>query len=407
MACYLKVENFAAFLDELVRDIRALDETKAVTHVVDYGAGQAYLSRMVAKKYGHNVVGIESRDVNIIGAKALDEAFDKLALRKLRTKRRKNEQHSPCKDGECIAEEDHVVGSLQYVQTFISDGNIDEVVNAIHDIPAKKLADIKPTPVGRIVVESHTPDASPAAPKSLLLTSLHSCGNLVHHALAAFKNTPAVRAVALIGCCYNLMTEKQGASFKPPYLRNPHPRLIKTSTAGDPQGFPISKLLTDRDIKLNITARSMACQAPTNWTAETCADFFQRHFYRALLQRIFLDRGMVDPNSDDPIIIGSLKKGSFDSFTAYVQAATKKLGWADRIEVTQQDAETYIARFWERKKELAIVWSLMAFAASVVESVIIVDRLQFLREMGCKQAWVEAAFEYSESPRNFVVVGVR
>jgi hypothetical protein len=394
-------------LDELVRDIQTADaetEEKGVSHVVDYGAGQAYLSRTVAKKYGHNVVGIESRTVNIDGAKQLDEAFDKLALRKLR-KQRKNEAAAACEDGECT-EENHVVGSLQYVQTFISDGNIDDVVSAIHDIPAKKLEDIKPTPTGPIVVETGT-HTHTNAPKSLLLTSLHSCGNLVHHALAAFRNTPAVRAVALIGCCYNLMTEKHGATFKPPYLRNPHPRLIKTSTAGDPQGFPISNALTEHDIKLNITARSMACQAPSNWTAETCADFFQRHFYRALLQRIFLDRGKIDPMSDDPIIIGSLKKGSFDSFTAYVQAATKKLGWADRISVTEKDAEEYIARFWPRKKDLAVVWSLMAFSASVVESIIVVDRWLFLREMGCRQAWVEAAFEYSESPRNFVVVGVR
>jgi hypothetical protein len=396
-------------LDELVRDIQTADGKSGgsgVSHVVDYGAGQAYLSRTVAKKYGHNVVGIESRTINIDGAKQLDEAFDKLALRKLRTKRRKGNQQQPsCEDGQCV--EDHIVGSLQYVQTFISDGNIDDVVDAIHDIPAQKLEEINPTSTGPIVLETNGKYLPTNAPKSLLLTSLHSCGNLVHHALAAFRNTPAVRAVALIGCCYNLMTEKHGATFKPPYLRNPHPRLVKTSTAGDAQGFPISALLTKQDIKLNITARSMACQAPTNWTAETCADFFQRHFYRALLQRIFLDRGMVDPLSDEPIIIGSLRKGSFDSFSAYVRAATKKLGWANRVTVTEQDAKEYIARFWDRKKELAVVWSLMAFSASVVESIIVVDRWLFLREMGCKQAWVEAAFEYAESPRNFVVVGVR
>ena len=365
-----------------MRDVRTDAEAgeDAISHVVDYGSGQAYLSRTVAKKYGHNVVGIESRTVNISGAKSLDVLYDRIAQRKLKKRTRE------CEDGKCP--DNHKVGSLQYVQTFISDGNIDSVVDAIHDIPG---------------------DSDSPKPKSLLLTSLHSCGNLVHHALSAFQNTPSVRAVALIGCCYNLMTEKRGASFKPPYLRNPHPRLTVTATAGDPQGFPISVALTEKDIQLNITARSMACQAPANWTAETCADFFERHFCRALLQRIFIDRGLVDPLSTEiePIVIGSLRKGSFDSFPAYIAAAVKKLGWEDRITVTQEEAEEYMRKFEHRKKELSVVWSLMAFSAGICESIIVVDRWLFLREMGCKKAWVEAAFDHAESPRNFVVVGIR
>ncbi|KAI5854436.1 methyltransferase domain-containing protein [Tricharina praecox] len=377
-----EVENFAAYLDDLVRDVETDTDAGeyAISHVIDYGSGQAYLSRTVAKKYGHNVVGIESRTVNIDGAKSLDTLYDRIVQRKLK------KQAHECADGECV--DDHKVGSLQYVQTFISDGNIDVVVDAIPDIPG---------------------DSGSSTPKSLLLTSLHSCGNLVHHALSAFRNTPSVRAVALIGCCYNLLTEKRGASFKPPYLRNPHPRLVATATAGDPQGFPVSATLTERDTKLNITARSMACQAPANWTAATCADFFERHFYRALLQRIFIDRGLIDPLSteNEPIVIGSLKKGSFDSFPAYIAAAVKKLGWEDRITVTEEEATEYMRKFEHRKKELSVVWSLMAYSAGICESIIVADRWLFLREMGCKQAWVEAAFDHAESPRNFVIVGIR
>lgn len=355
-----------------------------MSHVVDYGSGQAYLSRTVAKKYGHNVVGIESRTVNIDGAKRLDKAFDNVAVRKLKRKFKQeakmSEQEKRCKEGEC--EDVHTAGSLQYVQTFISDGNIDEVVTAI-------------------------PETGPAQPKSLLLTSLHSCGNLVHHALSAFKDTPSVRAVALVGCCYNLLTEKNGKTFKHPSLRNPHPRLIATSTAGDPQGFPISATLTEKNVQLNITARSMACQAPQNWTSDSSADFFLRHFYRALLQRIFLDKGMIDIASSDPVIIGSLRKPSYESFPAYVAAAITKMGWEERCKISNEEAESYLERFIERKKELSVVWSLMAFSAGIMESIIVVDRWLYLREMGCTQAWVEAAFEHSESPRNFVVVGVR
>jgi hypothetical protein len=343
-------------------------------------------------------VGIESRTVNIDGAKALDRAFDTIAAKKLRHKLRVNGERQKCDDSDCAADGEHNVGNLQYIQTHISDGNLDEVVSIIEDVPQSS---------GHCIDAIISPDGHSPPAKSLLLTSLHSCGNLVHHALAAFRNTSSVRAVALIGCCYNLLTEKHGTTFKPPYLRNPHPRLIKTSTQGDPQGFPISNRFTQENVQLNITARSMACQAPANWTEESSADFFLRHYYRALLQRIFLDRRLLDPVGSNPIIIGSLRKPSYNSFYDYVTAAIKKLEWEEKVVVTKELAEVYERTFKARKKELSVVWSLMAFSAGIVESLIVLDRWLYLKEMGCEKAWVEAAFDYSASPRNLVVVGIR
>ena len=51
----------------------------------------------------------------------------------------------------------------------------------------------------------------------------------------------------------------------------------------------------------------------------------------------------------------------------------------------------------------------MAFSAGVVESLIVVDRWLFLREHQelVKDCWVEAVFDYHQSPRNLVVVGIK
>lgn len=157
---------------------------------------------------------------------------------------------------------------------------------------------------------------------------------------------PSVVAVAMVGCCYNLMTERLGpASYKLPVLRSLHPRLVKTSVAYDPHGFPMSKRLEDfphasgKGMKLNITARTMAVQAPNNWGRKDSEAFFTRHFYRALLQRILLDKEVVpkpvvpsNPYEIDPdssggtaLIVGSLRKTAFVSFQAYVRAAVEKL----------------------------------------------------------------------------------
>jgi hypothetical protein len=54
------------------------------------------------------------------------------------------------------------------------------------------------------------------------------------------------------------------------------------------------------------------------------------------------------------------------------------------------------------------VWSLMAFSAGVVESLIVVDRWLWLQEQEeVAEAWVEPVFDYAVSPRNMVVVGIK
>lgn len=65
----------------------------------------------------------------------------------------------------------------------------------------------------------------------------------------------------------------------------------------------------------------------------------------------------------------------------------------------------------DKKKEIAAIWTLMAFSAGVVETMIVVDRWCFLeeyRERGVvKECWVESVFDFGISPRNLVVVGVK
>jgi hypothetical protein len=77
--------------------------------------------------------------------------------------------------------------------------------------------------------------------------------------------------------------------------------------------------------------------------------------------------------------------------------------------ITDEEIEGYWTRYEAVKKELSITWSLMAFSAGVVESLIVVDRWLFLREHEdvVKHAWVEAVFDYGLSPRNLVVVGIK
>ncbi|KAJ5795157.1 hypothetical protein N7457_001756 [Penicillium paradoxum] len=325
-------------------------------------------------------------------------------------------------------------GTVSYIEHEIKDGYLEPIID--HVVDPKTSVETR-TSTEEVVIQ---PTEKKPSDARVMVVSLHSCGNLVHHGVRSLVMNPSVVAIAMIGCCYNLLTERLGpATYKIPILRSAHPRLKQTGSSWDPHGFPMSKLYenyeakTTKGFKLNITARSMAVQAPHNWGRADSEGFFTRHFYRALLQRVLLDRDIV-PKPDVPddlykehpkdsdaggiaLIVGSLRKSAFESFTAYVRAATVKLSQdATRGEMVKErictmsdeELQKYEADYLHTRKNLSVVWSLMAFSSQVVEAAIVVDRWQFLREHdSVKECWVEPVFEYGQSPRNLAIIGIK
>lgn len=465
-----EVQNFACFVDDLA-------SKNSITHLVDFGSGQNYLGRTLASEpFNRRVIAIESRERNIQGAKQMDVTLglSSKGSTRSRAKKRSSISQTTAKS-ETARERSTIKGSLQYVQHKIEDSDLSYLVPLIGDsqchtsnLPNENRGSFNVTDPYQDEGELHTgpnylaeaetsivcsaktsqngTDLLPglAAPGledvRVMIVSLHSCGNLIHHGLRALLSNNFVKAVALIGCCYNLVTERLGPpTYKLPSLRIFHARVAQEQAAFDPHGFPLSRHLETyrhargQGIRYNITARAMAVQAPQNWARKESEIFFTRHFYRALLQRIFLDMGIIQrPAEDDcegvdqdnssanaaePIILGSLRKPCYSSFTSYVRGAVAKLAAAsDRGKeiqvrmngVTDDTLTTYEQMYQHRKKDLSIVWSLMALSASLVEATIVVDRWLFLREQPeVKDCWVEPVFDYSQSPRNLLVVGVK
>lgn len=459
-----EVENFAKYIDNLSSEI-ALTSSHNTTQLVDFGSGQNYLGRALASSpYNKSVIAIESKLLNINGAKTMD-VLAKLT-QKEKTMRNKKLYRMGVSQGtvDSISSKMPVIaesnpssspkpqspanavsmvensGRIQYIEHFIQNGDLSVVIDQIKET-ATDLQEVASSrnPESPLSVKSKTFNSLELNPQ-LMVVSLHSCGNLVHHGLRSLILNPSVKAVAMVGCCYNLLTERLGPpTHKLPNLRSFSLRLDRASSACDPQGFPMSERLAkvkvgqDEGVRFNITARMMAVQAPQNWTSTDCDSFFTRHFYRALLQRIFLDRGIIGkPGEEDlvtgvsprgwtgagePILIGSLSKRCYESFPAYVHGALAKLvDDSDRgqefascmTEITNEKLLKYEEMYMGKKKELGIAWSLMAFSAEVVESIIVIDRWLYLREQAdVKDCWVEAVFDYKHSPRNLVVVGIK
>jgi hypothetical protein len=450
-----EVTSFANYVDSLADDVASVSG-KELTHFVDFGSGQNYLGRALASDpYNRHVIAVEGRENNIEGAKHLDllagiaktekvmrnKKLYMQALERVDPSQQKNpEALKKAVEGLGFSAEDIAGTDLRPIKELQINYNPQEGQGTIRYV------------VGRLengdltdVVKQLQQDEQSAEEKDelrMMGISIHSCGNLSHYGIRSLVLNRTIQAVAIVGCCYNLMTERLGPpTYKPPYhrpsLQPINGRVVRESERRDPQGFPMSDRLSTYDgegVRLNITARMMACQAPQNWTEKESDDFFTRHFFRAVLQKVFLDKGVIshvnhgqddaDPTSPfnlstNPVIIGSLRKSCYSSFEAYVRGAVSKLmtgvhaqaeSVRDRMgDMTDEEVAEYATRFQPRKRELSAVWSLMAFSACVVESLIVTDRWLFLREQGdlVRDAWVETVFDYRESPRNLVVVGIK
>ncbi|KAJ6185500.1 hypothetical protein N7519_006801 [Penicillium mononematosum] len=465
-------------VEEFSRYVASLSETvnerrgEPLSHIVDFGSGQSYLGRMLASSpYHKHIIAIERKHQYISGANPPDLGLsEKPEVPSLEMEAPLGSSDSVPEEpagqdedttvsnilGDMTLEADDVLdstyrkphvphvpkaqpkvdtrGTVSYIEHNIQDGYLEPIIE--HVVDPKTSVETR-TSTEEVIIQ---PEEKKPSDARVMVVSLHSCGNLVHHGLRSLVLNPSVVAIAMIGCCYNLLTERLGpATYKIPILRSLHPRLKQTGSSWDPHGFPMSKLYenyhakTTKGLKLNITARSMALQAPHNWGRADSEDFFTRHFYRALLQRVLLDRDIIpkpdipddlykddadNPNSEGiALIVGSVRKSAFESFTAYVRAATVKLSRdptrgelvKERVcTMSEEELQRYEKRYLPTRKNLSIVWSLMAFSAQVVEAAIVVDRWQFLREHdSVKECWVEPVFEYGKSPRNLAIIGIK
>ncbi|KKY15911.1 hypothetical protein UCRPC4_g06098 [Phaeomoniella chlamydospora] len=464
-----EVEKFARYVNRLT-EVISEEFDDFIGDIVDFGSGQNYLGRTLASPpYNKHVIAIERRHHVLEGGRKMD-VHAKLAKKEkiLRNKKEWKRLQKECEStpqippsggdsvtdrlsemilddgsGGIVSETENEGlsgrGRMTYIEHDIQNGYLDDILDPGYSCPEP----VNTTATNEPEQDSHEESTISSAENrraGRMVISLHSCGNLVHHGLRSLVLNSSVSAVAMIGCCYNLMTERLGpASYKLPSLRPFHPRLESTSNAFDPHGFPMSHRLETfshdfgTGLRLNITARMMAVQAPYNWGPDDSEAFFRRHFYRALLQRILLDVGVVDKPVDadgvvggdltgitasgSPLIVGSLRKAAFESFHSYASAALSKLSLDPQYgnlvktktsSLTSADFSFYETKYAEHKKRLAVIWSLMAFSAGVVESIIAVDRWLFLKEQDCvEKCWVEPVFEYGWSPRNLVVVGVK
>ncbi|KAF7365455.1 Methyltranfer-dom domain-containing protein [Mycena venus] len=212
-----------------------------------------------------------------------------------------------------------------------------------------------------------------ADPAPVLLVALHACGSLTPDILRTFfiqQDAPKDRrlwtpvGVIAVGCCYNLLA---------------------------PQDFPISKRMsTSPPISLATSAYHMAAQIPAQWfrTPDSRADAtlaLRKVVWRAIIGARFAKTVKTteqaesikeDGTGDRPVMrrLGRLNNNVYTDWKTFAVVAGERIG-VDLGPDNELDAEEKALI-----SELEVLHVLRCIIGPLVESLIIMDREQWVQE---------------------------
>lgn len=383
-------------------------------NIVDLGCGQGYLMQVLAFYYRLQVLGVDSSSLQTRGAKRRAGAVQEL----LKTWGKKTPELGWEK--------------LDLCPVFMTlDCPIDtHMTMAELYRRAKEAAKDNPLPPGQEGSEEKSNGIKTATPhvkapremdcrtpqthpllgeEGVIIVGLHTCGDLSPTALKLFHESDNVKAMINVGCCYNLMTEGSSA------LMEPSPS-CSSSKGGVGGGYPLSKTAANNLPHLGRMARVLACQSmhkrPTVADRDGAIERVHRsQCFRAVLQVIYERELGVTEN----VYSGEYSPDYLETFPIYARHILQK------VNISHSFADSDFEQFWEELgvpnyKSMIAFDNLRMCLAPVIESLIIEDRLEFLRE--AKRKSIECDNQNSEhqlvplfdatvSPRNMALLSIK
>ncbi|KAJ3322226.1 hypothetical protein HDV06_003286 [Boothiomyces sp. JEL0866] len=334
-----EVKSTAVYIDEICA-------RKQVTHILDFGAGQGYLSSVLAYQYGYNVIAVDSDILQTSGGEQRAKRI--LNLYSLHQK--------------------SVKGLLRFMTGKISIG---DGFDAIFE-----------------KVESNFPDV---ANKKWIICGLHTCGNLAVTMLNGFKEYKRSNVVGLVnlGCCYQLLTE--------------------STNENDLVGFPLSNVMKSYRLGLhNRMVACQASQRWEDYSA--IKESLKRLFYRSVLQKLLVDHNITTcgqtqsdalKSSGGEVAIKKLGTQACANPIAYTKAALERLGSQHKLEdgLVLGTFEWYASIH----NQIAAIWTLRTMLANVIESLILTDRCIYMKESNFHVELIAMA-DPDVSPRNMAII---
>uniref|UniRef100_A0A6P7G621 Methyltransferase-like protein 25 n=1 Tax=Diabrotica virgifera virgifera TaxID=50390 RepID=A0A6P7G621_DIAVI len=328
----------------------ALSNISGTTHLIDIGDGKGYLSSMLALHHKIPVLGIDASAINTNGA----------VTRVKKLSRVWNAVSSPQKE---VKSKEQVTSDLYKQVTKFVDSSID-FVELVSDIFLEK-------------------------PDGLGIVGLHTCGNLAATSLRVFAANLSIKTICNVGCCYHLLSERfEDDRYN---VGNEEDR-----------GFPISNYLISERYKIGRAGRMIAAQSMERILdkRELPKDTI---FYRALLEVILEKRfNSLDP---DKRHVGKIRR-KCENFVQYAREAFKKLK-VSCADVSDAELEELFQLYKQKEYELYIFYLIRNMLSPIIESIILMDRLLYLYELGIENAYLVQVFDPVVSPRCYGLVGIK
>ncbi|XP_057690434.1 methyltransferase-like protein 25B [Corythoichthys intestinalis] len=374
---------------ELGTLVKQLCEQTKCNQIVDVGSGQGHLTRYLSFGLGLSVTAIEADPALVAMANRFDGEL-LWALEKERQKRQKFSCEAPSSEG-CPR---HVTGWVDPKaswEVFIQQLGADQ---ANGDDPLTPCNTTSRCPE-HLRLEATAPN--PDARRDLVLTGLHACGDLSPTLLRHFIKCPHICAITSVACCYMKLTTKEQPA--PPGVIGP-----PGSPQSDPQslswdfGYPMSEHVRGLPgHQLSYKAREAACHATEDYMARLREEstLLRTHCYRAALE-VFITDTKPDLRRAG---IQTVKKAHLLTFNEYARLGLARVGLPTSLPLDARRSEAMLAQ----QGRVVVFFSLALMLAPVVETLVLLDRVMYLRENGVR-GQLFPLFDPNFSPRNFVLV---
>ncbi|KAJ1943555.1 hypothetical protein GGF37_002594 [Kickxella alabastrina] len=368
-------------LSQLINDVAKASSCQRIT---DVGAGQGYLTRVLAYASGNSGAELLALDHDWKQARGA-EKYQERILKRLKGPRARADGY-------------------QWDDTLAK--------RIVHDVQA---IDMQSTGALEAVAKGGIPGSN------YMVCGLHACGDLSSAVLKTFAESD-LAAVVLVPCCYNHITENSdvhgAVSGK---------QLNQSEHCAQP-GFPLSTKFPN--VVFGTNALKAACQAAPRWEHdfEGTMEAFKRNYFRAMLHYLMVSIGGLSTDDKFPVIgsitntlmenarqriVGRLDDNAVDAtddnieFAVYVEAALENINYTWRPTIAQ--CIDCCSQIRHGLKRMAAVWALRSMIGALIESILVVDRAAYLGENcgagGSVRAF--ALFDPVTSPRNVVFVAQR
>jgi len=351
--------------------------------LVDVGSGKAYLSQVLAAMQQDScLLAIDSQSGNSKGAqkrsKNLEKQWEALIRRALcrasgeKPPRRGKNWKSKASQNDQNDEESN--------NSQKSENQKLELTNLIFDtLFVDTSTDLKS------LFESHFGPKSEA----MGLIGLHTCGNLAPASLRIFLANPTMKLCCNVGCCYHLLDEE--------FYTNPYQ--VDDQDVKTPN-FPLSSILRERQFWLGRNARMVAAQ-PMDRAINNQQLPSHSLLWRAILQHILL-KHKPDLQFKDQQVGRIASKSA--NFLDYVRKGFAKLGLT--LEMSSEEIMAMHDEFSSKfAHKLNAFYQLRSLFAPLIEGLILLDRLTFLRQQPkVIEAHLVRLFDAVISPRCYALI---